>query len=499
VRLGALALGAFMILGAVAAFAECDYLTAGSPGCAEKGYPNARPPQNPIWSALANDVAAAEGIARQFDLRRADLIKKKEVIARDCSTWLGEYAPACGRRRQEFAELNAETMAAYNLYPAAGALGVGGERPPLDWNPRYSEKEVLDPKTGHWRRHAGNNPPNGGMDDNNGRIAIFRAAIKTLDKNNLGGPDRLAAIILHETIHWVDRKAYDGRFWTHEAHRTEARAIKAEIDFVARIRRETGRPVFEDKTVTELEGRVLHHQEALRHIPDQDSWIGIAEKYWIPRILSQEKELSDPEGSSAEILKSKAGMDFAAAWDRRAGDLLERIGEYNTRLDEENRFRKEAQGQWRREQAFNRLSAFSAKVCSHGDGLERVMVPMQELEQIWVELGPETYGTDPDPFLGYWDCAVWLPRKLARLHAQGERCPDPNVLLALLQRHDEATEKVKRGDPVAAPPPPRAAPRIPPAVATPPSRQNSSTGVPVQNRPEPPERERCRYQGDWCR
>jgi len=294
----------------------------------------------------------------------------------------------------------------------------------------------------------------------------------------------------------------EARFWTHESHKTEVRAYTAEKEFIQRIRRETRRAVLDEKAFDFLGKRILHHEDAIRHIPNQDNWIGIAAQFRGERMYSEGKDTPDPEADySAELLKTRSGREFAAAWDRRAGDLLDRIGQYNTRLEEETRFRKEALSQWRRERAFDRLSSFSAKVCSHGDGLERVMVPLQELEQIWTGLGPETYGTDPDPFLGLWDCAAWLPRKLARLHAQGESCPDQYKLLSLLQRHDEATERMKRGGPVAAPPPPRALPWVPPGVANPPARQNPSAGdsLPIQNRPEPPVRERCRYQGDWCR
>lgn len=499
------------------ASATCDYSVPDTSACVAQGYPGARIPPNDLWRALGLHLAAAANLVEQSNVAGKSAQSAQKEAEKACSTFFKDYAPECRRQREKHSKLATEararemeayyainkvieeTIAAYGLHPAACSSGAGRDDPPVEWKPRYSEREVLDVQTGHWRRDSAKYPPKGELDDR-GRLAIFHSAYEVVNARNQSDPDRLAATILHETIHWVDRKSFGGPFWTHEAHKTQVRAYRAEKELVQRIHDSTGRSVLSADEITGLDNKIIHHEDAPKHIPNKDNWIGIHPGYYAGRVYSKGPDRPrSEEDYSAEILKTKAGMDFALAWDRRASDLLERIGEYNTRLDEENRFRKEAQGQWRREQAFNRLSAFSAKVCSHGDGLERVMVPMQELEQIWVELGPETYGTDPDPFLGYWDCAVWLPRKLARLHAQGERCPDPNVLLALLQRHDEATEKVKRGDPVAAPPPPRAAPRIPPAVATPPSRQNSSTGVPVQNRPEPPERERCRYQGDWCR
>lgn len=184
---------------------------------------------------------------------RANVDKNSTYAAKD----LQDYDNLAGKLRQAklatqtaYDAAISRTASVYRLTPPIADFSQDpslGEpwRAMQPWLPRYSTEEIPDPKTGQMRRRrpeelaseeAANRaaaialgtsgwrmPAGASTDVRTGRMRIFGTAV--LDANGKVNPDQFAALILHETTHWVDAVSKAGKFHTPaDKYQLEARA-----------------------------------------------------------------------------------------------------------------------------------------------------------------------------------------------------------------------------------------------------------------------------------
>lgn len=333
----------------------------------------------------------------------------------------------------------AVAVPAYNLTPPRTSFPDsprGKETNP--WNPRFSKLEKYDKKSLRWRARtdkeiedeAAATPADDGRERpplgvfaaqtwSDGRIsmhwlAFVRNAGTRRSPVYIPDPDGLAALIAHETVHWVrEHRAKDStsRMRIFESYAGEAEGNAAQADLL----RKQGNP-----SAAEFSGysqRYLEQARQMAGMPEDITWEQVERMHpdWLPvgghgRALPPGVPApAEPGGidglewardhSERSFAESLGSLGDLAADARRAADAHESGREAHRERERQERLARLAQNEARQSAAWDYLVATARLACTDPDSLE---------EQVRLK---RAVGADAD--------SLYLMDRLAKTQASG--------------------------------------------------------------------------------
>jgi len=198
-------------------------------------------------------------------------------------------------------------------YPNSKGLGIA------DWSPTFNRAEVQDSKTGRWRLKTKDELDKEHIDKPLGPAAGFTAhdtAEIKINQDAFSSPEKLAAVIVHETVHWEDIARHGGytkreitpavKFELEErAYRIQARFYRSVGDNTAQAKR------LEIANRFASQHRIAKNQQLSWHTVRttaqyRDSWIGIQQAFHEAGSLDDQSRDFDVETDTLEDIRESA-------------------------------------------------------------------------------------------------------------------------------------------------------------------------------------------------